>query len=137
VAAPIRTLKNVVITYNDINITAHLNQASQEAIVNEIDTTNLTSDGAEKIAGLANWSVGVGGLWEKTLDDVCGPDMVTPPETKRDLIVALGKTGNKVYYTWTENAFIGNYRAQFDNPQSAATWTGTLAVSGAPTRTTD
>ena len=132
-ASPIKAIKNITITYNGTNITQYLNQASQEAIVNEIDVTNLTSDGAEKIAGLANWSVNVAGLWEKALDDVCGPDMVTPPESKRTLVVVMGKSGSQVTYTWTNNAFIANYRANFDNPTSASTWSGTLAVSGAPT----
>lgn len=136
-AAPIRTLKNVQVVYDNTDITQYLNQQSMEAIISEIDTTNLTSDGAEKIAGLGNWTVNVGGLWELALDNVIGPDAVTPPETKKDLVVSLGKTGAQVHYEWEENAFIGNYRASFDNPNSASTWTGTLAVSGVPTRTTD
>jgi hypothetical protein len=133
--APIKAIKNVTVEYDGEDITPYLNQQSIEAIVNEIDVTNLDSDGAEKIAGLASWTVNVAGLWEKALDDVVGPDMVTPPETKKDLVIVLGKTGAQVTYTWTANAFIGNYRASFDNPTSAATWTGVLAVSGAPTRT--
>lgn len=131
---PVKTLGNITVTYNSTNITGYLNQASLEAIVNEIDTTNLASTAMEKTPGAAGWSVPVGGFWAKALDDVLGPDAVTPPSTLRTLAVVLGASGSQVTYTWTTNSFLGQYKVEASNPTGVLTWSGQLAVSGPPTR---
>lgn len=131
---PVKALGSITVTYNSNALTAKLNQASLEAIVNAIDTTNLASSAGEQIPGLTNWSVPVGGLWDSTLDGYLGPDAVSPPATLRTLVVVIGPSGSTVTYTWTSNAFISNYRFGADSPGAALTWSGTLAVSGAPVR---
>lgn len=131
---PVKTQGNISVTYNGTAITAYLNSHSLEAIVAEIDTTNFSSSGQEKTPGPTNWSVNVGGFWAKALDDLLGPDLVSPPSTLRTLVVVLGASGAQVTYTWTSNAFIQNYRADASDPNGVWTWTGTLAVSGSPTR---
>lgn len=125
-----KALGNITITYDGDSLEEHLNQASLEAVIAEIDTTVLSSTAGEKIAGLGNWSVPVGGLWSATLDGYLGPDAVSPPSTLKTLVVTI----DTVTYTWTANAFLSNYRVSADNPGGAITWSGTLSVSGNPTR---
>lgn len=126
----LKALTNVQITYDGDSLEEHLNQASMEAVIAEIDTTVLSSTAGEKIAGLGNWSVPVGGLWSATLDGYLGPDAVSPPSTLKTLIVVIAT----VTYTWTTTAFLSNYRVSADNPGGAITWSGTLSVSGNPVR---
>ena len=130
----VKSLGNVTVTYNGTAITGYLNQSSVEAIVAAIDTTVLNSSAGEKISGLADWNVSVGGLWAKALHDVLNPDCVTPPETLRDLVVVVGKSGATATYTWDENSFVSGYTWTVE-PTGAITWSGSLAVSGVPTMT--
>jgi len=134
--APVKAQGNVSVVYNSENITNYLNDQSLEAIVNEIDTTTLGGTAAQKTPGSVDWSVNVGGFWEKDLDDALGPDAVSTPSTLRTLVVTIGASGSQVAYTWTSNAFVGNYRIEASDPKGVITWSGTLAVSGAPSRTT-
>lgn len=130
----VKTQGNITVTYNSNALTAYLNTQSLEAIVNEIDTTTLASTGMEKIPGPSGWSSNIGGFWAKALDDILGPDVVSPPSTLRTLAVVIGASGAQVTYTWTSNAFISNYRVDASDPNGVWTWTATLAVSGVPTR---
>ena len=133
---PVKALGNISVTYGGIDITQYLNQASLEAIVNEIDTTNLASTAMEKTPGASGWSIPVAGFWALALDNVMGPDAVTPPGTLEDLAVAIGASGAVATYTWTANAFVGQYKVDASNPTGMITWSGNLAVSGPPVRTT-
>lgn len=130
----VKALGSITVTYNSNALTAKLNQASLEAIVNAIDTTNLASTAGEQIPGLVNWSVPIGGMWDSTLDGYLGPDTVSPPSSLRTLVIVIGPSGSQVTYTWTSNSFVSNYKFGADNPGGALTWSGTLSVSGAPTR---
>lgn len=120
---------NITVTYNSNALTAYLNEASLEAIVNAIETTDLASTGVENIAGLPGWTVNVGGWWDVTLDGYLGPDAVAPPATLRTLAVGI----DTITYTWTTNSFISNYTITAA-PDSALAWSGTLTVSGIPNR---
>lgn len=130
----VKSLTNVQVTYDGDSLEEHLSQASLEGIVAEIDVTVLSSTAGEKIAGLGNWSVPVGGFWSSVLDGYLGPDAVSPPSTLKTLVVVLGPSGSQVTYTWTTNAFLSSYRVSADNPGGAITWSGTLSVSGNPVR---
>lgn len=129
---PLKASGSITVTYNSNALTGYLNQASLEGIVQEIETTDLASTAQEKIPGLGGWNVPVGGFWDATLDGYLGPDAVSPPASMRTLAVVIG-SGSTVTYTWTSNAFISNYRVSAE-PSGALTWSGTLSVSGAPTR---
>lgn len=129
-----KALGNVTVTYNSNALTGKLNQASIEAIVNAIDTTVLNDTAGKQIPGMAGWSVPIGGFWDSTLDGYLGPDAVSPPATLRTLVVVIGPSGAQSTYTWTTNAFITNYKFGADNVTGALTFTATLGVSGAPTR---
>jgi len=61
------------------------------------------------------------------------PDAVTPG-TKRTAVVTYSNGSSTVTYTWTSNAEVGNYQISAA-PGGAITWTATLTLSGAPTRT--
>lgn len=135
-ANAVKAQRNIEVEYNGIDITANLNSTALDATVNQIDTTTLASDGNEKTPGSTNWSVDVGGNWTKAIDDAVGPDAVSPPDELRTLVVKVGKTGAAVTYTWTNNSFIGNYKIEARDPSGVLTWSGTLAVSGAPVRGT-
>lgn len=128
----VKGLGNITVDYNSNSLEEHLDSVSLQAIVNAIDATVLSSTGAEKIAGLSDWTLQIGGKWSSTLHGYLNPDCVTPPETLRTLAVTVGKSGSTVTYTWTSNAFIDNYQFTVD-PTGAILWTGSLAVSGAPT----
>lgn len=121
---------NVTVTYNSNALTAYLNTASTNAVVNAIDTTDFASTGTESIAGLPTWSVPVGGNWDGTLDGYLGPDAVSPPTTLRTLAVVF----DSVTYTWSSNAFISDYTINASSPTDGITWSGTLTCSGVPTR---
>lgn len=126
---------NVGITYNSNALDAYLNTSSINAVVNAIESTNFDSTGEERIAGLAEWSVDVGGPWDPTLDGYLGPDGVSPPTTMRDLSVDI----DTVNYAWTGSedlgAFISDYTIDSSSPSDGITWSGTLTCSGIPTRT--
>ena len=129
----VKTLGNVTVTYNSNALTSHLNTQSIEAVVNEIDTTTFSSTAATKIPGSVNWNIPIGGLWSSALSGFLLSDVVTPPTTLRTLVIVIGASGSQVTYTWTSNAFISNYTVNNSDPTGAITWSGTLAVSGAPT----
>lgn len=130
---PVKAAGNITVTYNSTNITQYLDTHTLEAAASEIETTNLASSASETTPGPVKWSIKVGGAWAKALDDVLGPDAVTPPTTLRTLAVVIGASGSQATYTWTTNAFISNYSvvsAAKDNHK----WSGTLSVNGAPVR---
>lgn len=129
-----KAIQNIQLTYNSGSLEEHMNQASVEAVVNAIDVTTLADSAGRQIPGLANWSAPIGGPWTKTLDDILGPDAVTPPGTLRTLVAVIGPSGSQVTLTWTNNAFVTNYKFGADNVTGALVWTATLGVSGAPTR---
>jgi hypothetical protein len=131
----VKALGNITVTYDSLNITQYLNTQSLNAVIAQIDTTNLASSGDEKIAGSGAWEVAVGGMWAKALDDKLGADAVTPPSTLKTLVIVVGAAGSTVTYTWTTNAFVGGYTIDTTDPKGMIGWSGTLAVSGAPSRT--
>lgn len=131
----VKSLGNIVVTYDSLNMTPYLNTQSLAATIAQIDTTNLASTGDEKIAGSGSWEISVGGMWAKALDDKLGVDAVTPPATLKTLVIVVGASGATVTYTWTANAFIGSYKIDTTDPKGMIAWSGTLAVSGAPERT--
>lgn len=138
--AKIRSLKNVALSYNSVDFTEYLNQASLQNTVEAIDTTTFDSDGKENAAGAASFSISVGGPWSKAVDDVLGLDGANPPSTLRTLVYTVGPTGGQVIRTWTGSetvgAFISDYQIDASNPLGLIMWTGTLTISGAPVRTT-
>lgn len=125
---------NLTLSYNSVALAAYMDTASIEATVKELITTVLTSTGETKIPGVANWSIPVGGPYDKTLDDALCPDAISPPSTLRTLVAVYGPSGSTVTLTWTASSFIQNYKVAASNPTDLIKWTGTLAVSGVPTR---
>ena len=121
---------NVTVTYDSNALTAYLDTASINAIVNVIDTTDFASTATETIAGLGTWTVPVGGPWDPTLDGYLGPDAVAPPATLKTLAVGV----DTITYTWTTNSFISDYTIDASSPSERISWSGTLTCSGAPAR---
>ena len=133
-----KALGNIVLTYNSNNISSHLNTASLEMTVEAIDTTTLASSAQEQTPGATAFSVPIGGPWSSTLDGYLGADAVSPPTTLRSFVAQIGPSGNRVTYTWTGSstvgAFVTDYKIDATDPMGMITWSGTLTVSGAPTR---
>lgn len=125
---------NTVVKYNGNTITSYCNQADLQGTLDALDVTNLASDATETINPVTTWTIRLGGFWEYAIDNILGPDAVTPG-TKRDGSVQyFDSGGNDVEYAWTANAEIGNYQIQ-SQPKQAKTFTAELRLSGAPTRT--
>lgn len=135
---PSKVLGNVAVTYGALAMAQYLDGGSLEMTVQAVETTNLASTGAQSTPGAPSVSVPVSGFWDKALDDVLGADAVSPPTTLKNLTVQLGPTGNRVTYsltgTSTVGAFISDYKIDFSDPMGMLKWSGTLTVSGAPTR---
>ena len=126
---------NTLVNYNATDITDYCDKATLDAAAESIDVTNLNSTAAEFIVTFANWTVPTGGPWDKTLDDLLGPDIVAPG-TARTAYVEFQTAANTVRYTWTTNAYLVNYKADASSPNEAHRWEATLQMSGAPTRST-
>ena len=124
---------NVTATYNSNAITAYINQADTQSTFAQIDVTTLGDTGKVNIVDAAEWTINLAGPWHPTLDGYLAPDAVTPG-TKRTAVVTYSSGSSTVTYTWTSNAEIGNYQIQAA-PGAAITWSATLTLSGAPTRT--
>lgn len=135
-AAPIRAMSNVLVTYNGVDITGACNSASLAATINEIETTTLASTAQETTPGQTEWRIECSGPYSLQLDNVCGPDVVSPPAAKRNASIRFGQVSNRVTYTWTAQAYISNYTIDASNPSESISWSGTLVLSGAPARTT-
>ena len=71
--------KNCTFTYNSVNLTAYVDQVDLQMAVAELETTNLDSSAQEFIPGLPNYTADVKVTkWDKVVDDVFGPDAITP-----------------------------------------------------------
>ena len=123
---------NVVVSFNSTALTAYCDGADLDAAIDQLETTNLASTGAESIAGDPKWSIKLSGMWDNALDAVIGPEAVTPG-TKRTAYIALTGSGATITYTWTTNAEIENYTIS-SKTGSFITFSATLALSGAPGR---
>ena len=123
---------NFTVLYNGQNITAYINQADLEMTITELEATTLTSTGMDYDPGLGDFTLRLTNDWNKALDDILAPDVITP--TKRTVVItATGDTGT-VTYTWTNKAFITSY--PISAPASGKiTGTPQLRLGGAPTRT--
>jgi hypothetical protein len=131
----VKAATNTVVSYNATNITSYCDKATLDAAAESIGVTNLNSTAEEFIVTFANWSVPVGGPWDKALDDVLAPDIVSPG-TARTAYIEFQTASNTVRFTWTTNAYLENYKAESPNPNEAIRWEATLRMSGAPTRST-
>lgn len=127
--------ENVVITYDSLQISDYMNDASLETTVEAIDTTTFASTGAENSPGMPSFKVPIGGIWRKTLHDKLMAHASNPPGLKT-LVAQVGPTGERATHTWTASstvgAFVGDYKLDFSNPKGIIMWSATLEISGAP-----
>jgi hypothetical protein len=136
---PVKSLTNMVVTYNSNDISAYLNSASLEIIKDAIDTTNLASTAKENTPAAPGFSVPIGGFWMNALDAILGADAAATSDTLRALIVQIGPSGNRATYTRTATttlgAFVSDYKVDASDPLGMIMWSATLSVSGVMTRT--
>lgn len=129
---PTKSNPNVDLTYISTNIAQYCDAATMDAVVEAIKTTNLASTAEETTPGDATWTYKIGGPWAKALDDLLGPDAVSPG-TLRTFVAAIGAAGSVATYTWTSKAFIANYSVDTTAGQNIK-WSGTLNLTGSPVR---
>jgi hypothetical protein len=122
---------NTTVTYNSQNITAYINQTDLEMTVAELEATVLTSTAEEYDAGLPGYTLGLTTDWQKALDDILAPDVLTP--TKRTVVVTVTGDSGTATYTWTTKGFITGY--SLSSPATGKiTAQPKLRLSGAPVR---
>lgn len=59
--------ENVGLTYNSVDLRAHLNSVSMEDVVEVIESMTFASTAIEKGRALQSFKISVGGPWSKTL----------------------------------------------------------------------
>lgn len=127
---------NVEVLYNSQTLTPYCNSAEVSAAIEQLEATDLDSTAKEYVTGFGEWSISIGGQWDATLDGYLAPDAVTPGTARTAYIQFSANAGtNYVRYTWTSNAQVENY-AVSSATGALITWTATLKLSGAPTRST-
>lgn len=126
------TAGNIVVNFAGQNITAHCNTADLQATVTELEATDFASTGEESDPGMTGYKINLGGDWSDTIDDILGPEAITP--TKKDASLVVGPSGSTVTYAWTAAAFLSSYQFSFSDPKGKATWSAVLNLSGAPSR---
>jgi len=121
---------NISVTLNSVNITAYCNKADLDRTVGELDKTNFASSGNESDPGMTTHKINLGGLWAKAVNNVLSPLVNTP--SKVTLVFVVGTGGEAVTHTWTNNAFVTNYKITA-GATAQTEWSGTLNLSNAPT----
>jgi len=123
---------NISVTFNSTDITQYCSKAELDSTIEQLEVTNLASTAKEMISGDAEWSIPLEGMWEIALDNVLGPEAVTPG-TKRTAVIAFDGASQTATYTWTSNAEVEGYKVS-GQVGGFITWTATLTLSGAPSR---
>lgn len=129
-----KSRQNVTVTFNGTAITNYCRKADLDAAISQIDVTHLGSTATETIASDPTWKINLEGHWDLALDTVIAPEAVTPGTKRTAVLTITGSTGT-VTYTWTSNAEIENYKVTSTVGEFIG-WSGTLSLSGAPSRTT-
>jgi hypothetical protein len=132
-----KSLGNITFSYNGTALAGYMDSFSDENGVEITDATVFTSSAQQQGPGAPNFSYKIGGPWSKTVDDVLRPDTITPPDTLRTVVAAVGPSAAKVTLTWTGTAdvggFVSSYTRKADNPLGDVRWEATITMSGAPT----
>lgn len=123
---------NTTLTFNSVALTNYMNQAEWQAEIDRLETTHFGSTGAESIAGDTTHTISIGGDWDIAVDNALAPEAITPG-TKRTAAIAYVGTSQTLTLTWTSNAEISNYSVS-SGVSDKITWSASLALSGAPTR---
>lgn len=127
----IRGAGNVTVTYNSNNITAYINEFELSQTVAELERTSLASTVMEYDPSIAEYTLTLNGDWAIALDNILGPDIVSP--VTRAVSIAIEDGASTVTYAWTSGFLTG-----FNISGSATdkiTHAPSLRLSGPPTRT--
>lgn len=136
-ATPVKSMGNVVVLYNSVDITAACNQAQLQAMLDEMETTNLASTAVEVKPGPAKWTISLSGFWSKELDDAAAPDVIAPVDAGRACQITVGPAGSstKVRYAWAAGCYITGWTINAAGPTQYINHDMALNMSGNPTRT--
>lgn len=124
---------NTTVTFNSTAITNYCNKAGLKAAVDRIETTHFGSTAGETIAGDTTYSIPLAGDWDVALSSVLAPEVITTG-TKRTAVIAFVGSTQTETWTWTSNAEVQDYSID-SGAGDKITWSATLSLSGAPTRT--
>lgn len=127
----IRGAGNVTVTYNSNNITAYINEFELSQTVAELERTSLASTVMEYDPSIAEYTLTLNGDWAIALDNILGPDIVTP--VARAVSIAIEDGASTVTYAWT-SAFLTGFNIS-GSATDKITHSPSLRLSGPPTRT--
>ena len=105
--------------------------------VKEIAPINFVNDNVKQ-ASLPVWLATLAGIWDKSLDDIFGAEVVGrgTSSTMYNFKVVLGKSGYaRVQCLWTATAFVNTYQTKV-NIDDLFLFDAKVALSGVPARST-
>jgi len=124
------------VVYDNVDISAYVHSIRLEAAIDQWDARSFASTGGEWGSGLAKWRLPLKGHWAPEWDGTVMPDVVTPPDTPKDVRVYFlhRPTNTYVQYEWLAGGVIkqANVGGRYDD---AIGWELELVLAGAPTRT--
>lgn len=84
-----------------------------EARTREADTTNVDSEGIERLGNISEWKVTARGHWSPDVDDVLGAQVAQSQEANNRLLWIAGHRNREVTYS-TLRSFVARYLSQND-----------------------
>jgi hypothetical protein len=128
---------NFAVAYHAHDLAGYVDQYSLKATVAAVDSTDMGAATGEAIPGIPLWVLRLAGDWAPGLDDILGPDALSPPAILRTLTVTL----QTVTYQWVSpseeyGAFVGEYETFADHTRQKQRWRGVILCAGAPGRST-
>ena len=136
-AGPLRANDGLRVYYNDTDISGYIRAFSLEVTVKEIAPINFVNDNVKQ-ASLPVWLATLAGIWDKSLDDIFGAEVVGrgTSSTMYNFKVVLGKSGYaRVQCLWTATAFVNTYQTKV-NIDDLFLFDAKVALSGVPARST-
>lgn len=128
----VKSRGNVTFTYNSVALTNYCDQAELNAAIDRLEVTDFGSTAVETIAGDATWTITASGPADPAVDNVLGPDAVTPG-TARTAAIAYDLGATTVTYTWTSNCELESYTLTGE-VGGVTRWDASFSLSGAPNR---
>jgi hypothetical protein len=124
--------------YNNFDISGYIRAFSLEATVKEIAPANFTHADVKQ-PSLPVWLATLAGIWDKTLDDIFGAEVVGrgTSSVMYNFRVVIGIYGQgQVQCLWVANAFMNTYQTKV-NVDNLFLFDAKIALSGVPVRSTN
>lgn len=126
------TMGHFTCIFGGVDVTSYVVGASLQVVSDSLGTDTFENGGMTYVSGLPDWKSELKGFWVPALDDVFG-EAVSSEQNKVSFSFTIGKDLSSVTYSWTNEAFVSNYRLEPD-PDGALVYTATISLSGPPSR---